>query len=109
MKEATRRGSSTARIPGHTCGNLIAPELMGHVAVHTNGKNSCFIENGRTMCNQSSEQDSALEDEKAKKEDRPSSSYLSTHSGTIQTKKNLAITSLTRGGKLVTTPATGSI
>ena len=44
------------------------------------------------MCNQSSDQDSSLEDEKAKKEDRPSSSHLSTHSGTIQMKKNLAVT-----------------
>ena len=44
-KEATERGSSVARIPeisyctfaliiqGHTCGNLIALELTGHVAI----------------------------------------------------------------------------
>ena len=77
-------------IQGHTGGNLIAPELMGHVA--TNGKNSCFIEDVRLMSLQSSNQDSSLEDEKAKKEDRPYSSHLSTRSKTIQTKKNLAIT-----------------
>ena len=39
------------------------------------------------MSLQSSNQDSLLEDEKAKKEDRPSSSHFSTHSGTIQTNK----------------------
>ena len=44
------------------------------------------------MCNQSSDQDSSLEDEKSK-EDRPSSSHLSTLSGTSLMKKNLAMTS----------------
>ena len=47
------------------------------------------------MCNHSSDQDSSLEDERAK-EDRPSSSHLSTHSGIIQTKKNLAMTCRSR-------------
>ena len=63
---------------------------MGHV--HTNGQNSNFIEDALMMCNQSSDQDSSLEDEKVKKEDRPFSSHLSAHSGTIQVKKNLAVT-----------------
>ena len=54
------------------------------------------------MCNQSSDQDSS-EDEKAKKEDRPSSSHLSTQSGKIQTKKNLAMTSRSREKYTVTT------
>ena len=44
------------------------------------------------MALQSSSEDSSLEDEKARKEDRPSSSHLSTYSGTIQMKKNLAMT-----------------
>ena len=68
------------------------------------------------LCNQSSDQDSSLEDEKAKKEDRPSFSHLSTHSVTMQTKKNLAMTSLSRekytttaSGKIIKTPSTGSI
>ena len=41
------------------------------------------------MCNQSSDQDSSLEDES-------SSSHLSTHSDTIQTEKNQAMTSRSR-------------
>ena len=48
------------------------------------------------MLLQSSNQDSSLEDEKVKKEGTPSSSRLPTHSGTIQTKKNLAMTSQSR-------------
>ena len=82
-------------IQGHTGGNLIAPELMGHCAVpkKKNGKNSCFIKDVRLMSLQSSNHDSSLNDEKAKKEDRPSGSHLSTHSGKIQAKKNLAMTS----------------
>ena len=68
------------------------------------------------MCNPSSNQDSLLEDEKAKNEDRPSSSQVSTQSGKIQTKKNPAMTSLSRekytitaSGNFVRTPSTGSI
>ena len=67
------------------------------------------------MCNQSSNQVLSLEDEEAKNEDRPSSSHLSTRSVTIQTKKILAMTSLSREkytitatGKLVRTQSTGS-
>ena len=67
------------------------------------------------MSLQSSNQDSSLEDEKAK-EDRPSSSHFSTRSETIQMKKNLAMTSrrrekytTTTSGILVRTPSTGSI
>ena len=41
------------------------------------------------MCNQSSDQDSSLEDENQRRIYRPSSSHISTHSGTIQKKKNL--------------------
>ena len=48
------------------------------------------------MSLQSSNQDLSLEDEKAKKEDRPFPSHLSIRSGTIQTKKNLAMTSQNR-------------
>ena len=29
---------------GHTGGKVIAPELMGHVAIHSDGSNSCFTE-----------------------------------------------------------------
>ena len=54
MKETTRRCSSVARIPkhvllyiraiqGHTGGNLIAPELMGHVAIPYKWKKFLFI------------------------------------------------------------------
>ena len=65
-------------IQGHAGENLIAPELSGHVDFFiTNGKNSCFIEDALMMSHQSSNQDSSLEDEKARKEDRPSSSHLS--------------------------------
>ena len=52
---------------GHTGGNVIASELMGHVG---------SIEYVLLMSFQSSNQDSSLEDEKAKKEDKPSSSHL---------------------------------
>ena len=54
-------------------------------------------------------------DEKVKKEDRPSSSHLSNHSGATQTKKNIAMTSQSRekytitvSGKIVRTPSIGS-
>ena len=62
------------------------------------------------------DQDSSLEDEQAKNEDIPSSSHFSTHSRTIQTKKNLAMTSpsrekyaMTASEKLVRTPSIRSI
>ena len=68
------------------------------------------------MSLQSSNQDSSLEDEKAKKEDGPSSSHLSTRSGTIQMKKNLEMTyqnrekyTITVSGKILRTPSAGSI
>ena len=54
------------------------------------------VEDALLMSLQSSNQDLSLEDEKANKEDRPSSSHLSIHSGTIQMKKNLARTSRSR-------------
>ena len=54
---------------------------------HTNGKNSCFIEDALVVSLQSSSQDSSLEDENPRKEDRPSSSHLSTHSGTFQSEE----------------------
>ena len=64
------------------------------------------------MSLQSSNQDSSLEDEKAKKEVRPSSSHLPTRAGTIQTKKNLAMTyqnrekyTITASGKILRIPA----
>ena len=68
------------------------------------------------MLRQFSNQDSSLEDEKVKKEDRPSSSHLSTRSGTIQTKKHPAMTyqnrekyTVTVRGKILRTLSTGSI
>ena len=64
------------------------------------------------MSHQSSDQDSSLEAGDARKEDRPSSSHLSTLSRTIQMKKNLARTSrsremytMTASGSLVRTPS----
>ena len=64
------------------------------------------------MCNQSSDQDLSLEDEKAKKADRPFSSRLSE---TIQMKKNLAMTYPSRekftfavSGKLDRKPPVGT-
>ena len=72
-------------IQGHTGGNLMAPELMGHVAVPY--KCSYFIEAVHLMPRQSSLQDSSLEVEKAKEEYRPFSSRVSTRSERIQTKK----------------------
>ena len=60
--------------------------------------------------------DSSLENEQARKEDRPSSSHYSTHPGTIQMKKNPAMITrcwekytTTASGKLLRTPSTGSI
>ena len=68
------------------------------------------------MCNQSSGQDLSLKDEKAKKEDRTLSAHFSTHSGTIQMKKYIAMTNprrekyiVTASGKLVRTPSIRSI
>ena len=68
------------------------------------------------MSLQSSNQDSSLEDEKAKKEDRPSSSHLTTRSGTMQTKKNPAMMyqnrekcTFTVSRKILRTPSVGSI
>ena len=105
-------------IQGHTGGNVIAPELMGHVAIPYNLKELLFHRGSSydVQSIQSSDQDASLEDERAKEEHRPSSSHLSTHRRTIQTKKNLAMTSpnresytVTASGKLVRTPSTGSI
>ena len=79
-------------IQGHTDGNLMAPELMGHVAVPHKWKEFLFLRG----CSSSS-----LEDEKAKKEDRPSSSHLSTRLGTIQTLKDLAMTYQNRESTLL--------
>ena len=68
------------------------------------------------MSLQSSNQDSSLEDEKQRRKTDHFSSNLSNHSGTMQVKKNLAMTSSSRdkytvraSGKLVRTPSTGSI
>ena len=44
------------------------------------------------MSLQSFGKDSSLEEKKAKRDDKPSSSHLSTRSKTIQTKKNPATT-----------------
>ena len=73
---------------------------------HSNGKNSCFTEDALMMSLQSFGKDSSLEENKAKRDDKPSSSHLSTRSETIQTKKNPATTcwsrekyALTAGGK----------
>ena len=65
-----------------------------------------FIEDALEMSLQSSSQDSSLGDEKAKKEDRPSSSHLSTLSVTIQTNKNSATTYRSR--EKYTTTASGN-
>ena len=104
-------------IQGHTGGILTAPELMGHAAFPYKieripvSSRMLFL-----MSLQSSHQDSSLEDEKAKKEDRLSSSHLSTRSGTIHTKQDPAMThqnqekfTITVSGKLVRTPSVGSI
>ena len=55
---------------------------MGHVAIPYKWKE--FVT--------SILRDSSLDDEKASKEDRPACTHLSTRSGTIQTKKGLAMT-----------------
>ena len=60
------------------------------------------MEDVHSMSLQSSHQDLSLEDEKAKKEDRPSSSHLSTRSGTIWTKKHLAMTNQNREKNTIT-------
>ena len=65
-----------------------------------NGKNSCFIEDALMMSFQSSNQDSSPTTGKQRKKDRPFSSHLSTHSGTFQTKKKNAMTSLSRKSTL---------
>ena len=107
VQEAARWGSSIAWIPKklvvYSCHSR-THRWESHSAwvwwvtspFHINGKNSCYIEDFLLMSLLSSNQDSSLADEKAEKEDRPSSSHLSTRLGTIQTKKNLAMTYLNR-------------
>ena len=97
-------------IQGHTGENLIAPELMGHVAIAYKWKEVLFHRG-----HQSSNQDSSLEDEKVKKEDRLSSSHFSARSGTIRTKKNPAMTfqnrekcTITVSGRTLRMPSTES-
>ena len=72
-------------IQGHTGGNVIMSIF------HSNG-NSCFIEDALMMSRQSSGQDISLEEEKAMKEGKPSSSHLSTRLGTIQMRQIRAMT-----------------
>ena len=62
-------------IQGHTGGNMIASELIGHVRIPYNWKEFLFHRGVLVMSLQSSYQESSLEDEKAKKEDRSSSSH----------------------------------
>ena len=71
-------------IQGHTGGNLIAPELMGHVAMEK------ILFHRGCSCDVTSMLKSGLiaGGREAKKEDRPSSP----HSGTIHMMKNLAMT-----------------
>ena len=59
------------------------------------------------MSLQSSNQDSSLEDEKAKREDRPSSSHLSRFLKKIQMKKNPA--TISRDQEKWTMPLIGNI
>ena len=75
-------------IQGHSGGNMIAPELMGHVAIPHNGKELVFHRGCSFNINSILETDLLLEEEKARREDKPSSSHLSTLSGTIQMKKH---------------------
>ena len=67
------------------------------------------------MSLQSSGQDSSLEEEQVKRDDKPSSSHLWARSGTIQTKRNPATTywcgekyTIITNGSLIRTPSTGS-
>ena len=98
--------------------NLIAPELLGHVAI---GKSSYFIKEVQTIVLQFSSQDSLLEEERAEMEYKPFSSRLSIRcSRKTQKKNNQATTSRNRekriidaSGKLLRTlgqfsPSTGS-
>ena len=123
MKEVTRWGSSIASVlkhsllyirasQGRTGGNMIAPDLMGHVGIPYTWKELLFHRKSL----RSLTQDSLLEDEKVKKEDGQSSSHLSTLLVRIQMKKNLATIyqnrenySVTASGKLLRTPSIGLI
>ena len=53
------KNSQDRAIQRHT-GNVIALELMGHVAIPSNWKESCFIEDALIMSLQSSNQDSSI-------------------------------------------------
>ena len=82
---------------------------------HTNGKNSCSIEDALIMSLQSSNQDSSLEDEKARKETdhllhnsqpiRGQSRWRRTQRWPFEAEKKY---STTTSGDLVRTPSTGS-
>ena len=68
---------------------MIALELMGHVARPYNRKEFVFhIEVVLSTSTPSLRQDSLLEEEKARREDKPSSSHFPTLLGTIQMKKH---------------------
>ena len=114
LKKAPRRGSSwISKIPywifvqfkDTLVGIRLRLSWMGHFATPYKWKNSWFIEDVCLMSLQSSN-----------KEHRPSSSHLSTRSGTIHTKKNLAMTHQYRRNvhyhskwRIVRTPSAGSI
>ena len=103
-------------IQGHTGGNLTAPEWMGHVAIPCEWREFLF----HRVCSfdvTSILKSGLIAGGRESKEGRqPSSSHLSTRSGTIQTKKHPAMTyqnrekyTVTVRGKILRTPSTGSI
>ena len=97
LKEANRRGLSSARIhpnssvyiranQGHTGGFLIAPELMGLVIVPCNWQE--FVFHGGCPFNINSILDTGLiNGGRARREDKPFSSHLSSENDDVQLKK----------------------
>ena len=79
-------------IQGHTGGNVIAPELMGHVTIPYKWKDFLF-HRGCSYDATSILKSGLVAAGRERKTDRPSSSHLSTRSVTIQVKKNQARTS----------------
>ena len=71
-------------IQGHIGRTVKLPEMMGDVAIPYNWREFVF----HRGCSFNINYDSLLEEEKARGEDKPSSSHLSTLQGTIQMKKH---------------------
>ena len=115
IKEATKLGSSNAKNPDTLVGTRLRLSWWGHVAVPFKWNEFLFHPDCSYDVTSILKSWLIAGERESKKEGKPSS-QLSTHSGTVQTKQNLAMTyrsrekyTTTASGSLVRTPTTGSI